>query len=336
VPPLANRILSPCLAAIAVLVLAAWPASGQAHSARSISRQSVSWPGNPFSPTSVWNALLSRRAPIDPRSRALVHELLTQVRAYGSWMNTSSYSTPVYVVGANAPTQRVNLSTWGPDLQRAFDAVPIPAGAQASTGTDEQMTVWQPSTNKLWEFWKMQHGPDGWQATWGGEMDNVSSSPGYFTHTGQTSDWGATATGLPLLGGLVTVADLQHGYIDHALAIAVVETSPRRWAWPAQRTDGDAVTSPATTIPAGSRFRLDPGLKINRLHLPRIDRMLATAAQKYGIVVRDTAGAVAFYGQDPTASGTNPWSAAFGDQSPSDVLALFPWGHLKALRAKLS
>jgi hypothetical protein len=101
--------------------------------------------------------------------------------------------------------------------------------------------------------------------------------------------------------------------------------------------DGDAAaTSPATAIPAGTRFRLDPALDINRLHLPRIDRMLAAAAQKYGIVVRDTAGAVAFYGQDPTAAGTNPWTAAFGDQSPNTVLTLFPWAHLKALRAHLS
>jgi hypothetical protein len=336
VPTLSNRILSPCLAAIAVLVLVAWPASGQAHSTRPTSGQSAPWPGNPFSPTSVWNASLSRRAPINRQSRVLARELVSQVRTYGSWMNTQSYSTPVYVVGANAQTQRVNLSTWGPDLQQAFDAVPIPADAQSSTGTDEQMTVWQPSTNKLWEFWKLRHGPDGWQATWGGEMDNVSSSPGYFTHTGQTSDWGATATGLPLLGGLVTVADLRRGRINHALAIAVVETSPRRWAWPAQRTDGDAATSPATAIPAGTRFRLDPALNINRLHLPRIDRMLATAAQKYGIVVRDTAGAVAFYGQDPTASPANPWSTAFGDRSPSNVLALFPWGHLKVLWSNLS
>jgi hypothetical protein len=319
-----------------VLVLAAWPTSGLAHSVRSLSSQSAPWPGNPFSPTSVWNASLSRRAPIDRQSRALVHELVSQVHAYGSWMNTSSYSTPVYVVGANASTQRVALTSWGPDLQQAFDAVPIPAAAQASAGTDEQMTVWQPSTNKLWEFWRMEHGADGWQATWGGEMDNVSRSPGYFTHTGQTSDWGATATGLPLLGGLVTVADLQRGYINHALAIAVVETSPRRWAWPAQRTDGDAGPSPAAAIPAGTRFRLDPALNVNRLHLPRIDRMLATTAQKYGIVVRDTAGAVAFYGQDPTAGGASPWTAAFGDQSPHNVLALFPWRHLKALRAHLS
>ena len=251
-------------------------------------------------------------------------------------MNTTSYSTPVYVVRAHEPTQHVSLKTWGPDLQQAFDAVPIPAGAKASAGTDEQMTVWQPSTNKIWEFWRMQHSHDAWQANWGGEMDNVSSNPGYFTHTGQTSNWGATATGLPLLGGLVTIADLRRGYIDHALAIALVETSRAVWAWPAQRTDGDSFTAGITTIAEGTRFRLDPALDVNRLHLPRIDRMLARAAQRYGIVVRDKAGAVVFYGQEPTTTRTNPWAAAFGNQYPNDVLALFPWSHLKALRAHLS
>ena len=71
----------------------------------------------------------------------------------------------------------------------------------------------------------MHQEPDSWHARWGGEMDNVSTNPGYFTHAGQTNNWGATATGLPLLGGLITVADLQRGYINHALAISLVETA---------------------------------------------------------------------------------------------------------------
>ena len=133
-------------------------------------------------------------------------------------MNTTSYSVPVYVVPDSEPVQHVTLDTWGPDLQQAFDAVPIPAGAKAAAGSDEHMVVWQPSTNTMWEFWQMHQESDGWHAEWGGEMDDVSTDPGYFTHTGQTTNWGATATGLPLLGGLVTEADLQRGYINHALA----------------------------------------------------------------------------------------------------------------------
>ena len=296
----------------------------------------TAWPGNPFSPSSFWNARLADDAPLDPQSSAFVTELARQVTRYKAWMNTYAYSVPVYVVPAGEQTQHVTLDTWGPDLQQAFDAVPIPRDAKSAAGTDAHMAVWQPATNKMWEFWKMQKESDGWHARWGGEMDDVSTNPGYFTHVGQTKDWGATATSLPLLGGLVTFADLQRGYINHALAIALVETQPRYWSWPAQRTDGGAFTSDITPIPEGTRFRLDPTLDVASLNLPPIDRMLALAAQKYGIVVRDKAGAVAFYGQDPSMLATNPWPAAFGDQWANSVLALFPWSHLEALRTELS
>ncbi len=297
---------------------------------------SALWPGNPFSPKSFWNAPLSADAPIQARSRAYVDELLRQVKDYHPWFNTTSYSIPVYVVSADEATQHVTLDTWGPDLQQAFDAVPIPRNAIAAAGTDESMTVWQPSTNRLWDFWLMHKSKGGWHARWGGEMDNVSSNPGYFDHSAQTNNWGATATGLPLLGGLVTFADLRRGYISHALAMALVETQRADWSWPAQRTDGNTFSAGITPIPEGMRFRLDPSLNIGSLHLPPIDRMLAQAAQKYGIVIRDKAGAVVFYGQDPVTEPSNTWAAAFGNQYPNNVLALFPWGHLEALRTSMS
>ena len=274
------------------------------------------WPGNPFSPTSFWNTPLPANAPLDPNSQAYVNELVRQVNTYGPWLNTTSYSVPVYIVAANQATRHVTLDTWGPDLQAAFDAVPIPANAQAASGTDEHMVIWQPSTNKMWEFWQMHQEPDGWHARWGGEMDNVSTNPGYFTHTGQTNNWGATATGLPLLGGLITQADLQRGYINHALAISLVETAPATWSWPAQRTDGGYFTPGITPIPEGTRFRLNPNLNIASLHLPTLDRMIAQAAQTYGIVVRDKSGAVTLYGQDPNNLPTNPWPQALDNDYP--------------------
>jgi hypothetical protein len=293
------------------------------------------WPGNPFSSSSVWNNPLAANAPLDPNSQAYVNELVRQVNSDGPWMNTTSYSAPVYVVPRDQPTQHVTLDTWGPDLQQQFNAVPIPPGAVAASGTDRHMVVWQPSTDRMWEFWVMQQESDGWHAKWGGEMDNVSNSPGYFTHTGQSKNWGATATGLPLLGGLVTLADLRRGYIDHALAISLVETEREYWSWPAQRTDGGTFTAGITPIPEGTRFRLDPNLDIDSLNLPKIDQMLARAAQKYGVIVRDKAGAVVFYGQDPI-NIPNPWPAAFANQYPNNVLRQFPWSDLEALQTQQS
>ncbi len=294
------------------------------------------WPGNPFSPTSFWNAPLAETAPLDSNSQAYVNDIVRQVNSFGSWMNTTANSVPVYVVPANEPVQHVTLDSWGPDLQSEFDAVPIPCHAKAASGSDEHMVVWQPSADKMWEFWQMRQESDGWHAAWGGEIDNVSSDPGYFDHKGRSTNWGATATGLPLLGGLITQADLQRGYINHALAISLVETAREYWSWPAQRTDGGYFTPGITPIPEGTRFRLDPTLDVAALNLPPIDRMLAQAAQTYGMVVRDQAGAVAFYGQDPVNLPSDPWPAAFGNHYPNQVLALFPWSHLQALQTQLS
>ena len=204
-----------------------------------IASQASTVPFNAFSPTSFWNMPLAATAPVDPNSQSYVSHLVSQVNSYGAWMNTTSYSVPAYVVPATQPTVTVRLATWGPDLQQQFNAVPIPPGAKPAAGTDGSLTVWQPSTDKMWEFWQLTQSSSGaWSARWGGEMDNVSTNPGYFTHCGQTNNWGATATGLPLIGGLMTIADLKRGYINHALAIAVPQATQGVFSWPAQRTDG--------------------------------------------------------------------------------------------------
>ena len=67
---------------------------------------------------------------------------------------------PLYVVGPDQTRLRVRLDDptawWRASLQRAFAAVPIPAGAKPGTGSDAEMTVWQPATDKLWEFFHMR------------------------------------------------------------------------------------------------------------------------------------------------------------------------------------
>ena len=63
--------------------------------------------------------------------------------------------------------------------------------------------------------------------------------------------------------------------------------------------------------------------------------MMAEAAQRYGIVIRDRAGVVAFYGQDPTPTGKNPYRSIFRNRSPSQLLAKFPWRRLRVLRLRL-
>ncbi len=140
------------------------------------------------------------------------------------------------MVGSRQRTVRVAIDTdqnslWVHSLQGASDAVPIPPRAQPAAGTDSQITIYQPSTNRLWEYWDLRRYHDGWHARWGGAMDNVSNSPGYYTPSswsGALSVWGASATSLPLIAGTMTLAELESGRINHALAITIPEPARRR------------------------------------------------------------------------------------------------------------
>jgi hypothetical protein len=303
-----------------------------------------------FSPASVWNSPIAASGALDPSSPQLISALTAEVTreehaGIGPWIATGKASTPVYIVGPSQSNVRVQLDNptprWRQALQRAFEAVPVPAGAQPARGRDEQMTVWQPSTDKLWEFFHMRRQADGWHAAWGGAIENVSQSPGYYTTSswpGTLTVWGASATSLPLAAGLITLADLRAGGINHALAMALPAPRAGVYAWPAERSDG---TGGPDTIPEGARLRLDPNLDLNSLHLPLVTRMIAEAAQRYGIIVRDqTLEGIQFYAEDPTQYGGRKLyygpHGFFGGMTPQQLLARFPWDRLQVLKLELS
>jgi hypothetical protein len=214
-------------------------------------------------------------------------------------------------------------------LRQEMRQVPIPRAARPASGTDGRMVVWQTSSDTMWEFWQVRYvrrGPArGWTASWGAKIQDVSRSSG-------VNRWpfGATATGLALAGGLITLDDMRRGEIDHVLALGVPGTRAGEFVAPANRTDGHY--SGPGTIPEGTRFRLDPRVDVGSLGLSRVGRMIALAAQRYGMVVRDGSDVVTFYAQDPWPSGSDPYPEWFGGKSAAGALKGFPWQRLEALR----
>jgi hypothetical protein len=288
-----------------------------------------------FAPTSFWNAPLAADAPLDSKSSAYVNRLQELLKRWTPYVNTTRYSTPVYTVPADQPMVHVTLDKENSaDLQAVFDRVPIPSGAVPAAGTDAHMVVWQPSTDTMWEFWVAQHLSDGWHARYGGRMTDVSTNAGYYTDNPR---WGATATSLPLLGGLMRIDELKAGRVDHALAIALPEIRADAWSWPAQRSDGES--HQLNAIPEGARFRIDPAVDLSKIPMSPVVRTMAVAAQRYGIVVRDGAGAVAFYAEDPTPRRVNPFlgqDGLFGGSYITDQLRAFPWKHLEVLKTDMT
>jgi hypothetical protein len=338
------------------------------------SAQVASVPGKPvagrlFAANSVWNQPLAANAPLDPASARLAAHFASEAEEEGSagtgpFVQTYSYTTPIYVVGPFQRTVRVAIdtdqnSTWVNSLQHASNAVPVPADARPAAGTDSQITIYQPSSNRLWEYWDIRWERDGWHARWGGAIDDVSNSPGYYTSSswsGALPVWGASATSLPLVAGTMTLADLRSGHIDHALAITIPYPRAGVVAWPAERTDG---TGSAAELPEGAHLRLNPRLDIPAMHLPKIVEMIALAAQRYGIIVRDQSHAdIGFFAEDAAQYGAKPMTASdpyyglmrdadgkpdpehgspdpnalFDGMWPSTFFRYFPWRSLQVLK----
>ncbi len=307
-----------------------------------------------FAAGSVWNRVVPLTAPVDPNSAAMVSGLATEAAAEanartGPWIDTSSSSSPIYRVAPNQPNVIVQLDNptawWRVGLQSAFDSVPIPANAVPARGSDSEMVVWQPAANKMWEFFHMRLESDGWHAAWGGAMDNVSQSPGYYTSSswpGALPQWGATATSLPVAAGIMTLPEIANGQVNHALSIDLPAPRAGVYTLPAERTDGTG--SAPNSIPEGAHLRLDPRLNLAALHLSPFALMMARAAKRYGIIVRDqTHSGISFYTEDPTpvnpnlfyTNGTPNTTGPFQGQWPMAFLAQFPWSSLQVLQMNL-
>lgn len=290
-----------------------------------------------FSAQSFFNQPIAASAPQASDSAKLVAAFTHQVQTYYGHVviNTTEWSAPVYTVGANEPTTAVvpengtcprGEGVFEP-FARDMSAVPIPAGAQAAKGTDEDMIIWQPSTGHEWELWRAQQEGGRWTACWGGEFQDAYTSEGVLPEP-----LGVSAAGLSILAGQIHIEELRQGTITHALELTLPDTAASGWVWPANRTDG--TSDDAYSIPEGTRFRLKASLNLASLHLNPAALTIATAIQRYGMIVADTAGAVTLEAQDPTplmrAGQPNPYDKLLSD-GPNETLSAIPWSQLEVV-----
>jgi hypothetical protein len=295
--------------------------------------------GQAFAADSFWYKPLPKDAPLHTNSENFVREFLRQLRTHygGATINVGKWSAPIFVVGPEVHTGTVTQwdchkpSYHDKQLDEQWQAVPIPSYAQPAQDSDGEMIIHQPATDTLWEFWKARKVDGQWQACWGGRMQNVSKSNGIWPRP-----YGAVATGLPLLGGLITVDELRRGEINHVMGIALVEAE--HWnviSWPANRSDGWNPSKLPNRIPEGLRFRLDPEVDVDALQLHPVAKIIAKAAQIYGFVVWDKGGAIALRAEDPkrfTAVGQpNPYPDLWKGAPSYSILARFPWDRLQFL-----
>lgn len=315
--------------------------------------------GGIFGPGSEWRRNIAG-ASLAANSKELTANLAGQVqRYYGhAAFNAYDYNATFYTVGAGTPRADViwddcqgkgytppqlYLQPGQPGFEGAhFRNVPMPANAVTAVGTDKSIAVYDPATDQLWEFWIAQKQADGWHACWGGRIDKASTAPGYFLN-----GMGSSATGLPTAGGMIRIKEIQAGRIDHALSLAIVDTENfDKVSYPAQRSDGYNPQRLPNAIWEGTRFRLDPTIDVDTLNLHPVAKIVARAAQQYGFIVTDKAGAVSVIAESgagvQAATQSNPWgnrNATTGRMGPGllggseayQIMAGFPWDRMQAL-----
>lgn len=298
------------------------------------------WPiEGPMTERSFWRTRIED-APLSPRSDEFMADIRRQVAASAGgvlYFNGWQYNIPRYVV--NAAVKRLDVKfrdeqKKGYTPRQLFQAkygahfvgVPLTPEMVPAVGTDAALSVWCPDTDQLWCFWRLRLEADGtWSAVWGGRIDNVSTSLGYYL-----DGMGTSATGTATEVGCLGIDEVRAGSIDHALSLTLLQAA--KWStfvWPAQRSDG----SGGSPVPEGTRLRLDPTVDVASLKLTPIGKMVALAAQRYGFIVTDkSAGSVTLSAEANRDPGTGDvWAQLLGKSRGWDVFKGFPWDRMQVI-----
>lgn len=284
-----------------------------------------------------------RDAPLASNSAALAKNLNQQVKSRyngNAAFNVGQDNIAVWTVPANTPKVTVKFDDCtgkgyvSPGLYTGpmhFEKVPIPTNAAAGRGTDQKLGIYQPSSDKLWEFWLAKKKNGHWQACWGGRIDNISKNNGQHQRP-----FGVSATGIAMAPGAISLKDMEKGRIDHAIFISLAEVeSATKFSWPATRSDGWNPNNVPNRPMQGQRLRLDPRVNVDSLKLTPIAKMVAKAAQEYGFVIGDKGDAVAIMAESghpyEAVTGKNPWVAKLNGVAPHHIFANFPWDKMQFL-----
>ena len=184
------------------------------------------------------------------------------------------YGIPYVVVG---PDQAVVPVVYGEAADESDPGpFPIPADAPIEAGSDRHVLVVQQGTCRLYELYAATKIGNGWTAYSGAVFDLGSNA---LRPLGWTS---ADAAGLAILPGLVRHDEVASGSINHAIRVTFSSTQ-RAYILPA--THFASSDANIDLPPMGLRLRLKAGFDVSGL-APQA-RVIATAMQRYGLIVAD-------------------------------------------------
>lgn len=256
----------------------------------------------------------------------------------------SQHVTDLYRYGVTlVPTSAITSTTprydvtftkpWGGDPLKSY-SVPIPSGTTVPSGTDGQIAILDPVSQRAFGLWQAKY--DGaantWSASWGGD---TSLNGDGIVHSGS-----ATATKISRYAGVVGAQEFSAALaagtgLNHALVFSTDIAGPG-YVPPAIKSDGTNSAAVATPMPEGSRVQLDPSIDVGAI--PGItpgEQVIAKTLQTHGAYAVDKGGTrMAFvFEAVPGASSADPamvWSDAGFTADYADMVDI-PWSRLTVL-----
>jgi hypothetical protein len=233
-----------------------------------------------FPADNPWNTRIddASKFPVHANSATYLSKMSPSTHLHPDWgdWSTNHYGIPWQVVPSTQPGvpmifQYATESDPGP--------YPFPANALveggAGSGGDMHVLVIEAGSCLLYETWSSTYASPGWKCGSGAKFALGSNM---LRPDGWTS---ADAAGLPVLPGLVKVAEVKAGAIHHALRFTVAN-SQQAYIHPATHAAGKA---DATLPPMGLRLRLHASFDASAFTGPA--RVIVDAMKQYGLILAD-------------------------------------------------
>ena len=229
-----------------------------------------------FPASNAWNQEIAS-APPHPLSSQIINHIQLIGSDFVHPDVGSTFGIPFVVVPATQPLVPITYGLYGDESDQGPFPIPLDAPIEGGGGGgDSHVVVLQQGTCQLYELFAARRTPAGWFADSGAKFDLLTGAP---RPIGWTS---ADAAGLPILPGLVRYDEVAAGLVDHAIRVTFSQTQAGFIA-PASHS---ASSNSDPTLPAmGMRFRLKASFDINSLSGQA--KAIATAMQRYGLIVAD-------------------------------------------------
>jgi hypothetical protein len=297
-------------AGLAMLLAAGACRSGGGHAPASAWRPDI----RPFGKDSPLRMPLPKDVVLHPHSQEMIADLYGHCREarLGSCkfprlagvpdagQSFTDFGTPIYFALPATRRRTIECTRFACGVQgvrnedtRALFDVPIPAGARPDPSPDAHLVVYDPARGLSWELFGARYSPGtGHWKTLGGIRWDLNG-PGYDA-IGEPGT--AVGAGVPMFGTVLRPEEIRDalndgtGVVPHILSGGYDSPRTRCFIGPlAKTTDGDDGRQWA--IPEGAILQLDPALNIDKLGLTPAAKVIARTLQRYGMVIRDDAGA---------------------------------------------